>query len=362
MIAQKVNIGLNLLRIWLSFEVVVDHFGKNYGVFPDCPITRFIRYAGGVAVPCFFVMTFFLTAGRFASRDGGWLRKRFSRLLVPYVCWPVVYIGLLAVFYLNSETFRSVVGNLAIFRYFNTALAPHPTDLLWQWGFGSSPRLAMQFWFHADLMFQTILVFLLFRWMPWRRTAYVIAALTLFAYAFQYSPAYRALFADLPFECKWTLARLVTTFPFVAIGLALSTVRGRLDSLGHGERLFLFLAGLWMVFFFYAGDVAPRPQGFGCQGVHFSFIALGTVTAFYVLPFERIPKWVGSVVMGASRYCMGIYCCHLALGWILYAYVFPHIGIGRESLVSCLAVWLVGWALCWAIARLPGRFWKMLVD
>ena len=82
MIAQKVNIGLNLLRIWLSFEVVVDHFGKNYGVFPDCPITRFIRYAGGVAVPCFFVMTFFLTAGRFASRDGGWLRKRFSRLLV----------------------------------------------------------------------------------------------------------------------------------------------------------------------------------------------------------------------------------------------------------------------------------------
>lgn len=108
----------------------------------------------------------------------------------------IAQIYLLAVLYVYSETFRSMVGNLAVFLYFNTALAPHLTDLLWQWGFGSSPRLAMQFWFHADL----------------------------------------------PFECKWTLARLVTTFPFVAIGLALSTVRGRLDSLGWGERAFLFLA------------------------------------------------------------------------------------------------------------------------
>ena len=59
---------------------------------------------------------------------------------------------------------------------------------------------------------------------------------------------------------------------------------------------------------------------------------------------------------------MGIYCCHYALGWLLYAYVFPRIGIGKETLVSNLFVWIVSWAFCWLISLIPGRLSKDLVQ
>ena len=58
----------------------------------------------------------------------------------------------------------------------------------------------------------------------------------------------------------------------------------------------------------------------------------------------------------------GIYCCHLALGWVLYAWVLPQFGIGFESPASTVWIWAASWIFCWLLDRLPGKLVKNLVQ
>ncbi len=106
----------------------------------------------------------------------------------------------------------------------------------------------------------------------------------------------------------------------------------------------------------------PRPNGLGYQGINLILMALGTVTFFHYLPLERVPGWLAKGIDLVSRYCMGIYCCHLAIGWVLHAWLFPHIGVGHETVGGCLWIWAASWLCCWLVAQIPGRFSKELVQ
>lgn len=105
-----------------------------------------------------------------------------------------------------------------------------------------------------------------------------------------------------------------------------------------------------------------KVPGFSYQGLANVFAAMGLVAFFHFLPLERLPELVQKVLGLCARYCMGIYCVHFGLAWLLYSFVFPHLGIGRETLVSNLVIWAFSWILCHLVAQIPGKFTKNLVQ
>lgn len=85
---KRYNIGLELLRAFMCFEVILEHFWDKatipvyLGLFDEL---------GGVAVPVFMLMSFFLTEPTFVGKDKIKCRKRLWRVAFPQIGWAIIY-------------------------------------------------------------------------------------------------------------------------------------------------------------------------------------------------------------------------------------------------------------------------------
>lgn len=357
---MKKNIGLDLLRVWLSFEVVIDHFWHQKGL---SGVWAFLSSMRNLAVPCFLLMSFYLTANRYATSDGAWLKRRFGRLCVPYFVWPVIYFILILVCSAISSTFVSTTISTTELKYYGFDLALNGWDLVRQWIFGLDRRLVHQFWFHSNMIFWTAGLFVLLKYVVRQkaRTALLVGGI-MFCLVLQYSGANNFLFDRISFEFKYSAGRLFSTFPYAAVAILIGLQRKRVDAASGATRVLFAAIGLFLLFFVHYSGGFPRPKGLGYQGVSLLLMALGTVAFFYCLPFDRAPAAVGTVIGWVSKFCMGIYCCHLVVGWILHAWLFPQIGVGFESLSACCWIWGVSWLVCLVIWLVPVRLVKSLVE
>ena len=357
---KQVNLGLNLIRVWLSLEVVIDHYWHQKGL---TGVAFFLSGTRSLAVPCFLLMSFYLTAGRFESSDGSWFKSRLGRLCGPYFVWPLVYFVFVLVAAALSPAFVASTEGLTELKYYGFDMAVDAWDLVRQYLCGLDRRLVHQFWFHHNLIIWTVAMFLLLKFVVRPRVRnYVLSAIMMACFAIQYSPLNRMLFDPLSFEVKYSFGRLVATAPYAALGLMIGFNRRKLSQIGGSLRVFLSVAGLFILFFVFYSGAFPRPKGLGYQGINLVLMALGTVTFFHYLPLERAPQWLAKSIGLVSRYCMGIYCCHLLVGWSLHAWLFPKVGIGVETFAGCIAIWVASWLLCLAIALIPGRFAKSMVE
>lgn len=354
------NFGLDLLRIWLSFEVVADHFWQERGL---TGVAGFLFDMRSLAVPCFLLLSFYLTAKRIGDGDWSWLKARFGRLGVPYFVWPLVYFVLVWAFAALSPRFVDSTLQTTELKYYGFDLALDGWDLVRQWVFGIDRRLVHQFWFHSNLIFWTAGLFLILRAVTNERVrTYVLGSCIMLGLVFQYSGINVFLFDRFGFEFKYSVGRLFSTLPYAALALMVGFRRKAISEVRGSMRVFLSVVGLFLLFFVHYSKGFPRPEGLGYQGVSLILMAFGTVMFFHSLPLEKAPAWLGRAIEAVSRYCMGIYCCHLLVGWILYAWVLPKFGVRFEGLASNIWIWVASWTVCWLVARIPGRFAARLVQ
>lgn len=352
---RGINVGLNLLRIFLTFFVVLDHFWWKATPEINSGFYKGLWQLRTLAVPAFMVMTFFFTANRFRSGDVPWIRKRFVRLFEPFAFWAVVYwVVCMAVSTVDSS--------------YSVGIA----DLLWQLALGSSKKLCMQFWFHGDLIILTALFFVAFRVVRCARAYFYLAfgAIAL-GFSLQYTPLNDAMVSWMPFEAKYTIGRLAMMLPYAGTGFLLAAVKDRLDAAPSGMRLTVALFGLWLLWLVMYHNVCPRPQSVvGYAGFDRHFMAWGSLAFFYYLPFDRMPAVFSKAVLGVSKYCMGVYCIHLLLGYLMSDFVFGLArievsGFGDLRLLTIsqsLVVWVLSYVLCWLISKIPFGFFRRVVE
>ena len=351
---KPLNVGLNLFRILLTFGVVLDHFWWTATPERYTGLDQALWHLRTLAVPAFMTMTFFFTANRFRTGDVPWLKKRFARLYEPFVFWAFVY------FAVHSAVSR-------IDAWYSVGFA----DLLWQLALGSSEHLCMQFWFHGDLIILTALFFLAFRAVRCARANFYLAfgAMAL-GFTLQYTPLNDALFAGLPFGAKYPLGRLACMLPYAGAGFLLAAAKNRLDSLSAGLRITAALFGLWLAAFVTYCNVCPQPPSEpGYAGLDMNLIAWGMLFVFYFLPFDRLPAVFSKIVLGVSKYCMGVYCLHLLLGQLMFDFIFRCSRTATEfgemrifTIGQCLTVWVLSYVGCWLIAKIPVLFFKRVVE
>ena len=351
---KSLNVGLNLLRILLTFGVVLDHFWWTATPEDYTGVRKALWHLRTLAVPAFMTMTFFFTANRFRFGDVPWLKKHFLRLYEPFVFWALVYFAV-----------RLVVARFDA--WYDVGLA----DLLWQLALGSSERLCMQFWFHGDLIILTALFFVAFRAVSCAKANFYLAlGAVALGFTLQYTPLNDAMFGWMPFGAKYPLGRLAAMLPYAGAGFLLAAIKDRLAALTPGMKVSAALFGLWLAWLVVYRDVCPRPHSeVGYAGLQLNLTAWGIFFAFYYLPFDKMPAAFLKVVLGVSKYCMGVYCIHLLLGQLVFDFVFKGTKTATKygelrifTVVQCIVVWVLSYVLCWLIAKIPVKFFKRVVE
>ena len=351
---KSLNVGLNLLRIVLTFGVVLDHFWWTATPEAYTGIDRGLWQLRTLAVPAFMTMTFFFTANRFRNGDVPWLRKRFVRLYEPFVFWALVYY----------------VVRLVVAR-FDAWYDVGFTDLLWQLVLGSSQRLCMQFWFHGDLIILTALFFLAFRVVrSAKANLYLALGAIVLGFTLQYTPLNDRMFGWMPFGAKYPLGRLACMLPYAGAGFLLAAAKDGLERVSGGMRVAVALFGLWLAWLVTYCPVCPLPPSVpGYAGLSMNLIAWGVMAAFYYLPFDRMPAAVTNAVLGVSKYCMGVYCFHLLFGQLMFDFVFRAAKTATEygemrlfTITQCLVVWVLSYVCCWLIAKIPFGLFRRVVE
>lgn len=86
---KKIYLGIEILRMILSFLIVIVHFyNKNYAktTILKFPFKNLCFY-----IPTFFVISFYFSNNSFISRNIPKINLRFKRILIPYCIWPILF-------------------------------------------------------------------------------------------------------------------------------------------------------------------------------------------------------------------------------------------------------------------------------
>lgn len=137
-----------MLRIWMCFEVVLDHFWIHGTYTWPNPFAEY----GAVAVPIFMIMSFYFTDVDRVSQDNKMIRSRLGRIIMPQIFWAFTYCAVLLILHdINGQTF-------------------FPNFIL-QCFFGHSVNQSM--WFQFDLLVMTGLAILYYKYKALRAYLWV---------------------------------------------------------------------------------------------------------------------------------------------------------------------------------------------
>ena len=345
---KKYNIGLELLRLLMCYAVVNTHFWDYWEAFPHGGAPWYFRFVNNCipyAVPVFMLMAFYLSSERFLSADGEWMRKRFRRLVVPFVGWTVItFIVFKALTPLSSEfacTFR---------------------DLYLQQLLGTTKALGSQMWFQAVLLILTGFFAAFFRlvkpvWVVW---ALVITAFV--AIGLEYSGVNYWLFKDGIYEVRNPLGRVIPMMSYACVGLLLGRKKSVFADISLGSRWMIVALGLGVTAFLMNFDVFVVPDGFFYRGLKMLAIAVALVAALGMLPTDRVSDRATKALLAISRYSMGIYFVHMFVGRILTVFLFPVLGLKAKCFIGTFIVFAACWIFCVILARVLPRQLKTLVQ
>ena len=100
-INKQINLGIQFLRMILSFFIVIIHclnqsYKKSYLI-----IFRLL----GFYVPTFFILSFYFSYNTFFLGHINRIIIRFKRILIPYIIWPIIILikNILIYYFYNNK-------------------------------------------------------------------------------------------------------------------------------------------------------------------------------------------------------------------------------------------------------------------
>ena len=105
---KQINYGLAFLRTILAFYVIRYHYFHDKAK-KNLILNYLIIKRRNIHVPSFFIMSFYFNYKSLISRNSKINCKRFERLIIPYIFWPII------IYLLNIITSKYVMIDLFFF-------------------------------------------------------------------------------------------------------------------------------------------------------------------------------------------------------------------------------------------------------
>ena len=110
---KNINYGLLILKSILAFYVVKTHCFNIKSIN-----NKFLFYILGknrkIHVPSFFNMSFYFNYKGLISKESNRNCKRFERLLIPYIFWPIIIYLINSVLFILTLIFLNLIFILII--------------------------------------------------------------------------------------------------------------------------------------------------------------------------------------------------------------------------------------------------------
>lgn len=307
------NVGICLLRLLLSFCVIMCHFTN---------VTGFWSYLRFLAVPGFVFLSFYLTWDFEEGMLGNKVAKRLERLIFPMFFWGGVYYVI-----------YKLIGEQLQFK-----------DLILQCfiGYGYNGT----FWYFT-VQIILILLFLLIYKLPKKARKLVLALLLVLCFIVQYTGWNAWLASKMAGETIGmanTWGRIAELFPYAVCG---SFFAGKINKLQNKTRNVLPFLLCGMVYVVY---LIPWPQtrGYLYQGFGPLFGTLFLCTGFI---FMSVPlkKRIEKAVIFLSQHTMGVYCVHMLTGRCMQ----KMIAFEMNDIVFCFLNFIISMLVSIMISFIP---------
>ena len=336
---DKINYSFSLLKMLMAFEVLLAHF-CNWKEYEDMRFLWPFRELVSLAVPCFMILSFYLTQRSFLLKDNAKFKERLIRLCIPQFGWAVIYYAV----YLLLDLF------------FHAGLHGGISSLFWQIITGHSRYLNATMWFQFDIIVISILFHFIFTVFDEKRGYVTLIVLTLFSYFMQISGINWALFGELEFELKFPLGRIFEMIPYAFLGFTLRYF----DILEKMKKYRYILMPLCVVMFFSGFYITlPEFKDFGFSGFIKPYLAFPIIAFAYLTPLEYVPLTIKKAILHITNYSLGIYCIHRLINTLITLIV-PELPL--RSFERCILLYAICYLACFLIDRIKDRKVNLLIN
>lgn len=319
----KINIGLNILRVLLSLDVIVSHCFKQQSTKNE--ILLFILKRRKVHVPSFYMMSFYFNYKNFISYNFKKYKNRIERLLIPYIGWPIIFW----------------IFNIIINKIFKSNFVSSLKDLINQilWG----QIFIGQLWFQWDLIIFTIF-FIIILFIIKKNYLFILQLFTLISYFLQYSGYNKKFYHYLSIEKRESLGRLAEVLPFAVTGFTYAYFNifeifkdFKIKTVILSVSIFIFLEK----YNIFSDTTALR---ISYAGIILNVRATCLVFIFSLIPFENITKkFIINALLQISKFTAGVFYLHISVFIYLKKIVNP---IKQGSFFGCLIIYFICYLIC----------------
>lgn len=315
---KEIDIGLLILKIYLSFNVVNTHCLD----FSNIPYNLSFFLSNRLHAPTFFIISFYFFHKSLISRNVNKFRQRFQRLLIPYVVWPFIIF---------------IVDNFFFF-FFKMKLNKSLKDLKYQLLTGHSfiPSL----WFQWDLIFETFL-FIIIELLFHKYIINILININIVSYFLQYSNYNYNFFHNLIYEQRFTFGRLMEILPFSISGFIIAYF-GLMKKLKKNRFKTLYFC-IIIFYFTYQNNLIIEPLGFYYQGLTIHIQSICLFIFFSVISMDFLPNILIKIIKQISAFTPGIYFLHIPL---LNFFELIFISVEKKKFYGSLFIYVFSYFVC----------------
>ena len=314
--SKKRNLGIQVLRMFLCFRIVLLHYYSSKNIFIKKLKKRRFQ------VPCFFFISFYFLYPTISQKNKNKFILRLERLLVPYIIHPIIN------WIINKLMFLIIKFN----RY-NGFLKLK--DLTTQIIVGRGIYGIAVLWFHFNLLIFTIFFFI-FSFILSNHFLNFFQIFALASYTLQYSGINYRFFKQYTENIWMSIGNLIETFPIAIFAFYFSSIQSNKILLNNRKKCLLF--SFLFLYLLSKFDIYAEIKGFSSPGIKQIFISLFLFIFFSLIPFEIFNSKVLLFIEQLTKYTQGIYCLHF-----LFQYYLRLKFEKRGSFFGCILLYIISY-------------------
>jgi fucose 4-O-acetylase-like acetyltransferase len=315
---REYNLGIGLLRILLSFMVVIDHFY-------DSKKKKEYYYVLFYHIPSFFLISYYFTYKTFISFNIAKIKLRLERILIPYFSWCIIsWIIKNIYFYVsNSNSYYSLKD--FIFNLLNGHICNLPL------------------WFQSVLILSTF-SFLIIIFIFKKKYLLVLIIFAILSYILQYSGFnYNFFIKNSTIHFRLTYGRFAEAIPNAVSGFTLASLGIYQKGKKYKKKIIFFSLLILIIISKY--DIFSELKSFKYGGLRLNIAAICIFLFFSLLPVEIIKcKIIIFIIKQISIYTGGVYFTHYLIGKVFLSKILTF--IKNNTFLGCMKIYLISYIVC----------------
>ena len=327
LVSKLLNLGIQLLRILLSFWVLFIH---SFYFTEKNPMKKYLKEKM-FHVPTFMFISFYFFYNYIAKRDTYKIQKRLQRLLIPYIIWPTIF------FFIDNSINK--IFEIKIFKrkitlkeYFYQIVLGH--------------KFYPPFWYLSVLLFLSIL-FSIFAYLFKTHFLFIIQLFGIFIYILHHSGIYTILRKYYLFQL-FSLS-LIQITPIAVVGLTSGYIN--LIYIFKDNQIQSSMISLLLLICLFKFDIFIPQDEILYKNVELNtFGAINIFILFSSIPFEqKNSNKIKNIIEHISYRTGGIYYIHIFIRSYLAKFI---ISIKNGVFPGSIILYFVCYLICFIGSKL----------